>query len=203
MQSSEGSPSERDPERIGSQPEASDREAEPSTPGAVTPKRRWLSDHIVVAIIAAVAALGGAISGGVATYLGNKDLQESESQSVAVGNARVLQARIVQADARLKFMLQLNLYLAPDPGVGPLTPSIQDEESIAADLSPEQWSTVAVGLSSYSLFFDAAALHDQDAVDAAHGLDDRLDTQHRRMIEDDNGALQAAARALADLTGSP
>ena len=165
--------------------------------------RRWLGGPVVIALISAVAALSGAIVGGVATYLGNKSLQENQSRSVAVGNARVLQARVLQADARLKFMLELHLLLPPDPAVGSLTPSIQDEQSIAANLNPKEWSTIALGLSSYSLFAEADSLDDLDAAEAARGLRVPLDTRHRRMIRSDGSAPQEAAVAFDALTGSP
>ncbi len=155
---------------------------------------------LLVALIAASAAVLGALAGGGATYLGNKSLQENQSRSVAVGDARVLQARLNQADARFAFMLKHGLLLAPDSSVEPLVPSTQDEEAIATNLSFGDWSIVATGLGVYSLFVESATLGERQAQEVARGAEVRLDQATRARITEDDATLKAAVKALYPLT---
>ncbi|MEA2493947.1 MAG: hypothetical protein QOJ29_1858 [Thermoleophilaceae bacterium] len=80
-------------------------EGKPSATPAAPPDVRSARRDLLVAAIAALAAILGAGAGGFAAYLGNRSLEDSKSEAVARGAARVLQAQFRSVDVRLTAML--------------------------------------------------------------------------------------------------
>lgn len=96
-----------------------------------------------MAAIAAVAAVAGAAVGGIATYLGDYELQESQSHSAAKGAARVLQGDFVGAASRMEIEVAKHRYFAP-PTEPVITIDVEDEKEIAANVSAPTWGKIAV-----------------------------------------------------------
>jgi hypothetical protein len=147
-----------------------DPDAQPAAATPSSERRESSYSGIIVALIAAMAAVVGALAGGFATYLGNKSLQETQSRSVAVGVARVLQTRLLLGESRFQIMLDTGILLPPDPGIGQIIPSTQDEETLASNLNAGDWNKVSVALSVYELFTERAVLGDSAAQQAGSGL---------------------------------
>jgi hypothetical protein len=160
------------------------------------------SRTILVALIAALAAVVGALAGGFATYLGNKSLQESQSHSTAVGIGRVIEARLVLAESRFQAMVNNGLLLPPNPGIEQVVPSAQDEETLASNLSAADWTKVSIALADYELFTERGTLGDLAAQQADRGQCVPLG-QDRSVVAIDLANVRLAAHALIDLTGSP
>lgn len=170
------------------------------------------SGAVTVAVIAALAAVVGALAGGFATYLGNKNLQESQSRSTAVGIGRVLQQRLELAESRFQLMLDDRQLLPPDPGIGQLVPSTQDEETLASHLGAPEWQAVSVAVSDYTLFTEGSCdcvgddqrLYHLDARQAGHNrlLQRFWERVDRTVVRNDVEDVTSAVNALYYLTGS-
>lgn len=103
--------------------------------------RRWNSHTTVVAITAAAAVLGAAV-GGVASYLGNDQLQKAQDWTAAQGAGRVLQSDFVDAVTRIQSEFGLKRYLAPERQSTALV-SEEDEKLIASNVSAQTWDHIA------------------------------------------------------------
>ena len=99
-------------------------------------------------------------------------------------------------------MLKNGLLLPPDPGIGQIVPSTQDEETLASNLSSTDWNKVSIALSAYELFGERATLGDVAAQAAARGERVPLG-QDRSVVTGDLADVRRAAHAVYDLTGSP
>jgi hypothetical protein len=155
-----------------------------------------------VAVIAAVAAVAGAAVGGIATYLGEYELQESRAQTAAKGAARVLQGDLAGAAARIEVELTQHRYLAPtsEPVI---TIDAKDEKEIAANVSAGTWNRIA-----------SAKLVIQDEQESASNLSnievlqarkhERVALQGARLRSEESSykAIDGAAVALKEITGT-
>jgi hypothetical protein len=95
------------------------------------------------ALATLVAALLGAVVGGGVSYVGNRYLQESESDAARTGAARVYQAQFGREHRRLSLELKLGRVVAPAPGSA-LGVGLAEQELIASDLSHGQWLRLSV-----------------------------------------------------------
>jgi hypothetical protein len=151
----------------------------------------------LIALIAAGAAIFGALAGGWATYLGNRALEREQSRAAARGTARVLQAELTSVDVRLSAMLEARQMFRPDPGPS-VSLTLDDRKLIAANLSAADWSAVATAL---------AVIHREAGVDldekqrAIAGLQVRLDTADMGYYEDTARIVRQGIQALEHLTG--
>jgi hypothetical protein len=91
--------------------------------------------------------------------------------------------------------------LPPDPGIGQIIPSTQDEETLASNLNAGDWNKVSVALSVYELFTERAVLGDSAAQQAGSGLRVPLG-RDRGVVKADLADLRTAVQALYDLAGS-
>jgi hypothetical protein len=156
--------------------------------------------EIIVALIAASAAIVGALAGGFATYLGNKSLQESQSRSSAVGIGRVVQSRLHLASAEFQTMLNHGALIRPDPGIGQIVSSTQDEETLASNLNVTDWNKVAIALADYELFTELGTQGDVAAQAADSAGAAPFVGQDRSVVTMDMADARAALHALSDLT---
>jgi hypothetical protein len=151
-----------------------------------------------VGLIAAGAAILGALAGGWVTYLGNRSLDQERSQATARGTARVLQADLMSIDVRLSAMVQARRMFAPDPGL-PISLSLDDRKLIATNLTAGEWASVATAL---------AVIRREGAVDvdekhrAIAGFRVDLDAADLGYYRDTDRIVRDGIRALEDLTGT-
>lgn len=152
---------------------------------------------VLVATIAVVAAVLGALAGGTATYLGNRALEKGKSRDAARGAARVLQSRLGSARFRFELMLKQDRLLAVDDALRISLP-LEDSKLIATNLNVAQWATVADSLAGLGIF---ATRDDRDARRASAGLVVRLDPDYRDLLRDTLAGVQRAYVALEPLAG--
>ena len=164
-------------------------------------RRRWWDRNLTIAVIAAVSAVVGAAVGGVASYLGNRALQNSQSEATAKGIARVLEAEFVDDEQRLTLSLQQRRILMPN-STSTIALSVDNEELLASNLSARSWEDVSTAMATISLEGTLFANSNPDILKARAGLqapltDGVLDLERSLQRE-----LVAAVAALRPLAGT-
>lgn len=113
-------------------------------------QRGWWDRNLTVAVIAAVAAIVGAGIGALATYYGNRNLQEEQAKATARGVARVLSSQFQVAEERVALALEEDK-LIPPGAVTEVSLSPEDEQLLASNLSLDSWIGVAVTISNLEM----------------------------------------------------
>lgn len=152
---------------------------------------------MLVAVIALIAGIGGAVAGGVGSYLGNRSLERTKSHAAARGSARVLTSRMTSAGLHLQLMLQQKRLLPIDSAFRISLP-LEDAKLIATNVTADQWAIVADTLAGLEIF---ATRDDSDARRASAGLDVKLDESGRDELQGTSAGLQRAQAALNPLRG--
>ena len=155
-----------------------------------------MSKELSVALIAACAAIGGALAGGAASYLGdraivNKQVNREERQQkiAAVGVARVYAEQVVGAAEVLKHGSQENRW----PGQNDLgyfdLPALEDRRLVQSRLSARSAATVSEA--------DQAMRAVATIIDVEPGRE--LSSHSRIVIVADRQSLERGAAALGEL----
>lgn len=112
---------------------------------------------LVVASVAILAAIAGALVGGFATYLGTRSVEEARTDAAARGVARVLQTQLSHVDIGLRVMLE-NDQLARREEAYTIDLPIEEEQLLAANVSADAWVSVVNGLGTLELFLGLDSL---------------------------------------------
>jgi hypothetical protein len=155
---------------------------------------------VLVAVIAVVAAAGGAIAGGVASYWGNRSLEGAKSLAAARGTARVLQAQLRSVDVRLVTELQHNR-LMPIDSAYDVGLSQEDRKLIAVHLSARDWQKVASALAAVDLYAGGEPDDAQRRANARQLV--VLDEQRRSYVKSTSRIVKDGAGGLSSLAGIP
>ena len=165
-------------------------------------RRRWWDRNLTIAVIAAVSAVVGAAVGGVASYLGNRALQNSQSEATAKGIARVLEAEFVDDEQRLTLSLQQRRILMPN-STSTIALSVDNEELLASNLSARSWADISTAMATISLegsLFTNTS--NPDILKARAGLQAPLTNGVLDLERSLLGELVAAVGALRPLAGT-
>jgi hypothetical protein len=152
-------------------------------------------------VIAAGAAILGAVVGAGATYFGNRLLQESESEATARGIARVLEAQLQAAEGRFELALEENLVILPDTATT-VSLTVEDEQVLASNLDSESWRKVALALLNLQLERQDTAPDplNRPALEAHAGLHVPLTPQMRELDQSTLRSLRDGIEALEELS---
>jgi hypothetical protein len=153
-------------------------------------------------VIAAAAALAGAVVGGAAsglgTYLGNRALTHRSDVHAARGIARVYQGEFFSAGERLHAILDAN-QLEPPPLHIRFSLDASDRKILASETKPDDWVTLADAEGSLRAFDRAEDFAYKEAR-KRHQLS--LQPFMRRVINENLLAVNDAIDALAPLSGT-
>jgi hypothetical protein len=152
---------------------------------------------LATAGIAALAALLGTAVGGVATYCGNRELEEDRARDAARAAARVYEAEFKVAEDRMVELIRTERY-NPKEDAPSLRLSLEDKKLIAQHVvSRSQLLAVTTADARLAAF---ARVEKRFQGELAPGSP--LPTALRRIVKETRRAAGAGAEALAPLVQS-
>jgi hypothetical protein len=155
-----------------------------------------MSGELRVALVAGIAAVGGAVVGGAATYLGNQailskqlDREERQQKTAARGVARVYAEQVVSAAAILRGASTQDRWPGRNNQIYFELPAMEDRRLVQSRLSLRSAANVSAAdqvMRGVSTIID---------VEPGHGLNVRT----RPLVASDTRVLERGAVALGEL----
>lgn len=152
----------------------------------------------MVAVIAALAGVFGALAGGWATYKGNEATQSHQDRASARAVALLYEGEFVDFVTRLEVMQAHRNYIAPSNE--PFNLTLDDQKQLAANMKPRDYFNLASAEAALRLF--DSGFSELDLREAQAGLRPVLDKEHQRYVAQNIRFADDAIATLARFTRS-